>query len=133
MAETITTVRDSMGRCIFHGNLVERFYEIFLDSDPKIKPMFANTDMEKQKQLLDHGLSLAILYVSGHAMGKRGLQRLRESHSRNNLNVSPELYPFWKQSLIQAVTELDPEYTDDIGRAWDEVLQQAIDYIAEGY
>ena len=33
------------------------FYDELLASDPRIKPMFAQTNMAKQKDLLKHGLS----------------------------------------------------------------------------
>jgi hemoglobin-like flavoprotein len=133
MENSTDTVRNSMGRCLFCGDFIGKFYAIFFESHPDIKPMFVNTDMAKQKDLLEHGITLAILYASGHVMGQQGLERIRKSHSKTNLDVKPELYPFWEKSLIQAVSELDPEFNDEIKQAWDEVMDKAINYITDGY
>ena len=45
-------VVESYGRGCTHPEFFDRFYEIFLRSDPSIRPMFLHTSFSKQKALL---------------------------------------------------------------------------------
>lgn len=129
----IAAVRSSMGRAQRQGALFDRFYEIFLTSHVSIGPMFTNTDFAKQKELLRQGLNLTIMFADGNQIGQNGVDRIRRSHSRSNLNIQPSLYPHWKNSFMQAVRECDPDFNPALEQSWSEVLQLAIDHIAAGY
>lgn len=129
----VEDVKHSLGRAILNGDVIGRFYEIFLDSNAGIKPLFVNTDLSKQKKLLHQGLNLAIMYADGSMIGKTGINRIQKSHSRSAMNISPILYPYWKRSLIQAISEFDPKFTPKIKSEWDRTLQKAIDHICAGY
>jgi len=132
MNSYITIVKESYNRSI--GNdVIGRFYDIFLKSHPDIAPLFSKTDFDAQKTLLKHGVLLAIMFVEGISAGDPGIKRIRESHGKTGMNIPPELYPCWKTSFIQATSESDPEYSEQIRNAWDSVLQETIDYITEGY
>ncbi len=126
-------VSQSFGRCLIDGDLITRFYDIFLASHPDIGPRFTGTDFSKQKELLRHGINLAIGFSRGTATGRMGIERIRGSHQKSQLDVSPDLYPYWKKSFIQAVSEFDKEFTPQLKNQWEEALQLAIDFIAEGY
>jgi len=125
--------KKSFGRCLNHGDLIGRFYELLLAADPVIPQKFANTDMHKQKELLVHGINLALMFAEGNAIGKNGLSRLQESHNRHNLDIKPEFYHFWIESFIQAVSEIDPEYNDDIKTEWLAVATKTTEFLSEGY
>ena len=45
----VEDVKQSFARCMIHGDMVGRFYDIFLESSPGIKPLFAKTDFDSQK------------------------------------------------------------------------------------
>ena len=126
-------VKQSYARCMIKGDIVGRFYEIFLASHQDIKPRFANTDFDSQKQLLRQSVNLAMMFANDNEVGKKGINRIRQSHSKSGLNVPPDLYPYWKQSFIQAASEFDQEFSDELKRKWDAVLQKTIDFIIEGY
>jgi len=126
-------VKQSLARCMITGDVIGRFYDIFLESHPDIKPRFAHTDFDSQKHLLRQSVNLAIMFANGNAVGKRGIERIRKSHSKVNFNIPPDLYPYWKKSFIQAASELDLEFTDELKKQWDCVLQKTIDFVIEGY
>ena len=126
-------VKLSYARCMIKGDVVGRFYEIFLGSHPGIKPRFAHTDFDSQKHLLRQSVNLAIMFASDNQVGKKGIKRIRQSHIKSGLNIPANLYPYWKKSFIQAASELDLEFSDELNRQWDSVLQKTIDYIIEGY
>lgn len=128
----ITIVNESYNRSI--GNdVIGCFYDIFLKSHSDIAQLFSKTDFTAQKKLLKHSVLLAIMFVEGISDGNSGIKRIRESHGKSRMNIPPMLYPYWKASFIQAISESDPEYTEQIRDAWDSVLQETIDYIIEGY
>ena len=126
-------VKQSFARCMIKGDVIGRFYDIFLDSYPAIKPRFANTDFDSQKHLLRQGVNLAIMFASDNPVGKKGIERIRKSHSKLSLNIPPDFYPYWKKSFIQAASEFDPEFSNELEQQWDSVLQTTISYIIEGY
>lgn len=128
-------VQASFARSPVHPRFFDRFYEVFIASHPAIQPMFANTDMTKQHQLLRHGLMSALRFAQSekNLMAKVCIDRIRESHSRKQLAISPDLYPFWPDSLVKAVAECDPAFDAALEREWRDVLQPVIDYIKGGY
>lgn len=132
MNDVIETVRQSLGRVLINGQLLERFYQIFVRSHPSIAPMFANTDMAKQKELLKHGLLQGVLCVGGSPMGKHTLDKLQKSHGAAAMNVPVHLYPYWKRSLLRAVSETDKEFTPEIGKAWAAVAQRIVVHVSGG-
>ncbi len=132
MKNAIPIVKESYTRCI-PKDVIGRFYDIFLKSNQSIAPMFAKTDFTVQKDLLRHGIHLAIMFANGEYLGKSGIERIRKSHSKAGMNVNPNLYRYWKASFLQAISETDSEFSEQIRKAWDSVLQQTIDYIIEGY
>lgn len=126
-------VSESFGRCILKEDFLDRFYEIFINSDPAIKPMFANTDFNKQKELLRKGLSMAVLFFNDSVLATSTLNRIRETHNRHQLNINPRLYPFWVDSLMKTIAEFDERSTPETERAWRTILQKAVNHIMNGY
>lgn len=133
MKEAISKVRLSYGRAIAKRSFLMRFYELFINSDPVVARKLALTDMEKQQELLSQALNMVILFPQENKIAKNAIKRIRESHQRNALDIKPEYYRFWIESLITALAENDPEFNDDLEQAWRSVVQVAVDYIIEGY
>jgi hemoglobin-like flavoprotein len=126
-------VRKSYGRVVAKGKFVDRFYEIFINSTPEIRRMFVNTDFEKQNELLERSLSMALLFPQRNLIARQVIDRIRVSHSRDNMDIDPALYRFWLDSLIKTVAEKDLEFNPELEQQWRRVLQVTLDYIAEGY
>ncbi len=126
-------IRTSMGRAITHGDVFGRFYDIFLDSNPRIRPMFSDVDMEKQKALLRQGVNLALMFAEGRAIGRSAMDRLRNSHSKSNIGIEPSMYRYWLDSFMKALSELDPDFDANLEKQWRAALGKAINHIAGGY
>ena len=119
MADHYDDLQQSYGRCLRGKNFIERFYEIFLTSHPDIAPMFAGTEFQKQRMALRRGISAAISYTGGSTLTKRTIDQMADTHSRaGRTPVPPELYCYWVDSLVQAVSELDPEATPELIARW---------------
>ncbi len=130
--DDIKLVKSSFTRCM-GKDLIGRFYDIFLKSSPAIAPMFAKTDFSEQKKLLNHGIQLVIMYGEGDKFAEYGLGRIRDTHQKSKMDIPPNLYPFWKESFLQALAEADDEFEDSTREAWGRVLQKTLDFIIAGY
>ncbi len=135
--EIVPVVQQSFGRCLLNKtqprSFLDAFYEEFLASDPRIKPMFSKTDMERQKSLLRQGLVMLIMFGSGSPMAKTAVDQLALKHDHNHLNVDPGLYRLWKKSLLSCVKAYDPKYDDKINDKWSEILDLGINVMKEAY
>ena len=105
----------------------------FLQSNPEVKLKFVHTDLNKQIQILQHSINYVIMFARGEKIAQSAIGRIRKSHARSGMNITPALYAHWKESFLQALSEVDPEYDSKHIAAWSSVLQKAIDYIVSGY
>ena len=128
-AHSIT--QQSYARCLRSPDFFERFYEIMLASDPAIPPMFANTDFPRQRQLLKHGLGLLMSY--GNQRDDALLERLAARHSRAAIDVPPDLYSCFVDSLVAVVSERDPKFDGEIEEAWREIVEPGIKFMSGHY
>ena len=132
--EQIRKVKRSYSRCfIGEKNLIDRFYDIFLVSHPDIPEMFKYTDFNQQKLLLRQGINCMIMYAEGVFAGDFCLEEIKVSHNRKHYNINPSYYPYWKQSLLKALKEYDPEFNSELEALWSESLDKGINFMTEGY
>lgn len=131
--EGLAEVKQSYSRACLNPKFFDRFYEIFLASDSRIKPMFAKTDFKKQKEDLRTGLAMLLAHLEGKTAGTMTVNRIAQSHSKKNLNIDPNLYQFWIDSLVKAVRECDQKCTPDLERAWHKCLRSGVDFIVSQY
>lgn len=122
-------VVESYGRCCMQPAFFDRFYEIFLASDPAIRPMFVRTNFAKQKSLLREGVSMLLMHVEGKSVGTTCLNRLAETHGPRRLNVTPRLYEHWITSLVTTVKQFDRECTAEIEADWRKALHAGVHYL----
>lgn len=125
----ITDVIVSYGRCCVHSAFFDRFYEIFLGSDPAIRPMFVRTNFAKQKALLREGVSMLLMHPEGKPVGTACLDRIAEAHSPRRMNVTPQLYEFGITGLMKTVKEFDGEWTTDVEAEWRRALHAGVHYL----
>ncbi len=127
-------LQQSYGRCLREKNFIERFYEIFLDSHQEIRPMFAETDFQKQRMALRRGISAAIAHASGSSLSRSTMGQMAHAHSRKgHAPVRPDLYPCWLDSLVKAVEETDPEATPELIARWRKGMKVVIDDFVRHY
>ena len=119
-------------RCTSNPDFADEFYRTFIASSDEVKEKFKDTDFSKQGKLLLSSLSYMILAYDSkdiyHMIG-----HISQTHCRHALDIKPHLYQYWMDSLVETVSELDPKYTSNVGKAWRKVMQPGIDYILSGY
>lgn len=134
MPNTFEDLQQSYGRCLREKNFIERFYEIFLDSHPTIRPMFAQTDFQRQRMALRRGISAAISHAAGSSLSRFTTEQMAHAHSRRgHAPVPPELYPYWVDSLVQAVSETDPQANPQLIARWREGMAAVINTFVKHY
>ena len=113
---------------------MDRFYDIFLASSPKVKEKFAKTDFVRQKAALKASLNAMLLAAKDEKAGPpQYLPELAERHSSRELNIGAELYDYWLDSLLAAVKECDPESGPEVEGAWERVMMVGIGYLLSRY
>ena len=130
---TNDSVRQSFDRCEATGDFAERFYEAFLHAAPDVASLFAQTDFEKQRKLLRGTVYIMVTRTVDDPTARETLGKIGRSHSRSGLDIRPELYEVWLDSVCEAVQLLDPEATPDLDAAWREQLRPGIDLITALY
>lgn len=123
MADNYDDLQQSYGRCLRDKRFIERFYEIFLASHPDIPPMFANTDFQKQRLALRRGMSVAISHAAGSGIVERTTNHMADVHSRHGRCPVPAgLYPYWVESMMQAIGECDPQADEALIARWRQAM-----------
>ena len=134
MPADINQVKMSYGRCLMASNkekpFFDRFYELFLASDPAIKEKFAGTDFERQTEALQYGISMAIMYAERNDRNAENiLNNIRQSHGPTGRDIRPEHYGHWIECLLQTVKEYDQKCDTDTLENWRQLAQGTVDYL----
>lgn len=128
------TFEESLGRCNAKTGFLDRFYEIFLASSPKVKEKFAQTDFVRQRRALRASIDAMLLAATDGDKGPdKYLGELAERHSSRQLDIGAEMYDLWLDSLLSAVKEYDPKYSPEIHDAWEKIMMVGISYLLSRY
>lgn len=136
-ANEITVVNNSYGRCLSNKvdnkTFLDAFYDAFLESGPQVKPLFANTDFSKQKNLLKQGLSMMIMVGSDSEFAKSMIAKLATRHDHTHLNISPDLYRLWEQSLLSTIEKFDNEFNPELKKVWFKFITHTTEIMKKAY
>lgn len=114
-----------------HAGFSERFYQQLLSGDASIRQKFDGTDFNIQNEKLIHGVLAAISFGEGKETGKLAFKRLRESHGAAGLGVTMAMYRTWLHVFLQILAELDPEYTPELGAAWEALFDDVFEVLSD--
>ena len=131
--EAMQAAKASYERCCDQPEFFHSFYQNFFEACPDAKPMFARTDFDRQARVLRHAINLLLIFPNQPPAEPTLLSRLAERHSRRDLNVNPEWYPLFLSSLVHTVAAYDPEFSQDLNRAWHTALSQGMEYMRSRY
>jgi len=129
----IKEIRASYGRCISVPDFFDQFYNRFLSSNPAIGEKFSETDFTKQKELIKHGVNMMIGFYESNPIAVNVLNRIRDSHCKDKMDINPRYYQFWKDSLLATISVNDKKLDNNLRSAWEQVLSLGIDHISGGY
>ena len=127
-------LQQSFGRCLRDKHFIERFYERLLASDPAIPPMFAHTDMFRQRLALRRGISVAILHAAGSSLATRTVEQMADIHGKHGrAPVEPHFHACWLASLLAVIAETDPETSPALLHRWSEAMGKVIRTFSDRY
>lgn len=119
---------DSYERLMVAGqhDFFQTFYRHFVAASPEVAAAFANTDMEKQYDMLH----LSLMQMMSFASDRRAnsyLEQIATHHA--NLNIRANLYDLWRESLLNSVRELDSQYDAQVELAWRITLAPGLEFM----
>lgn len=125
----------SLKRCLAQPDFMLDFYGLFMARSDEIRERFAKTNFERQTRVLAE--SLWVMAVAAQAPKESpawgDLPRLANMHSRNQLDIRPELYDDWLACLLQAAGRHDPLFSPELEEAWRKTLAVGIAYMRSKY
>ncbi len=127
---TIHIAEESYRRCQSEP-FFRAFYDRFLASNEAIAPKFAKTDFTRQIKLLQH--SIGLLFIYAKRRNPSILERIAARHGRADVDVAPDLYPFFVESLVATVKEFDPHYGAEVDQAWRMAIAPGIEFMSGWY
>jgi hemoglobin-like flavoprotein len=133
ISTTHAAVIESYHRCDASGGFFDSFYEVFLAKLPEIPPRFANTDMQKQKQVVMASVLMVLRLRTGDPAACHFVMDLARSHNRRGHNIPPRLYPLWLDALCEAVQKHDPEVTPELESEWRKEMRPGIEMMIAAY
>ncbi len=132
--EMLRTFEESLARCTSDPAFLDRFYERFLASSPKVQEKFRNTDFVRQKRALKASFHLMLMAATdGEGGPERYLGDLAAIHSRSRMDVGAEFYDLWLDSLLATVREHDPDFGPSQEGAWEAVMMVGVSYLLSHY
>lgn len=98
--------------------------------------MFADTDFDRQKEIINESLNFVLIYAKdpNNVVAKKKLDKIGEIHSRHRVNVRPDMYKYWIDSLMQTIQEFEKDnYTMELEKNWRAALSPAIELLKSRY
>ena len=130
---TIEAFHDSLERCGNASEFLGDFYHHFMASSPAIAAKFADTNFKAQTRMLKTSFYMSMLASDQHSEARDYLDRIAKRHNHKDLNINPEYYDIWLDSMLIAVREHDPLFNESIEEVWRSVMQPAIAYMKSLY
>ena len=120
------------GKKIDGKSFLSHFYQQFIASSPEISEKFVNTDFNQQTEMLRKSISeLVHFYISKKVSSK--LYMIGQSHNKDNLNISPNMYDLWLTTLVSTVATYDDEFSPRVELAWHIILAPGIAFMKYSY
>ena len=123
------TAKASYERCCARPDFFICFYRNFFRHCPEVEPLFAQTDFERQRGLLRHAIGLLLIFPRQPKAEPTVLTRVADRHGRGDLDINPDLYPAFVESLMQTVAEHDPDFDETVAAAWRQSVAPGIAYM----
>lgn len=132
MSLDVTTLRDSF-TLIAERNpqITTRFYEIFFDKYPEVRPMFGRRSQREQEAMLTQALVAVLDHLEDGPFLGDTLRALGARHV--GYGVRDDMYAWVGDALLSAFAEvLGDEFTPRVRDAWTEAYGAIVGLCLEG-
>ena len=124
---------DSLTRCTREPRFLERFCALFFASSDEVLQKFSQTDVQKQRRVLQASLYMVMLAAADSPKSAVHLALLATLHSQAHLDIPPHLYDLWLDCLVQAVTECDHQWTPATETVWRSMMANGLAFMKARY
>lgn len=133
--EYVQAFRTSLKRCLETPDFLRTFYELFMGYSEEIREKFRSTDFTRQTRVLADSLYAMAVVAQGESESPTWaeMERLGRLHSREHLDIRPELYEVWLDCLVKAARQYDSAFTPEIEEAWRQTLREGIQHLRAMY
>ena len=83
--------------------------------------------------MLLNSLRLIAGATAGESAALRELKERAKTHDRYHLNISPELYEFWRHAIMATAAEYDEQWDEAVEKAWRSILDHVIKHMVKHY
>ena len=133
-SEKVKLVQASFHRCTTSKLFAQSFYKNLFYLNPDIENYFKETDWKQQEIALHAGVGHILSFLDKNdKAAKNNVERIAESHSKDNMNIHPHDYYYWIDALIMTAKECDHKWYDDLQYYWREVIFYPVSYIISRY
>ena len=102
---------------ILTNNIADTFYNHLFETSPELQPLFANTDMIKQRKMFMDMIRLIIYSIDNIEKVQKSIQEMGTRHV--NYGVNFDDYPKVINAFLWTLqSRLGEDYTEDVDRAW---------------
>ena len=127
--DKIAKVKRSYARCfIGKGGLLETFYELFANEQPRLYRIIALAPERSHHNLLRKGINAMLLYAEGNYAGQVAMEDMRKIFNRSRFIFGDGLYRTMKKCLLEALEKHDPSFDLELFKLWDEVIDMSISF-----
>ena len=104
----------------------KHFYDNFMNKSEEIKSAFQNTNMERQKLMLEDSL----LYMKGFSLRRQSSQALQDlAVLHRRLNIDTSYFDIWLEALVETIEQIDPECGENEVLAWRIILSPGVEFM----
>lgn len=132
MTSFVTTFDASFHRITAEDDLADqffaRFYERFTAADPRVREAFRDTDMAHQISMLRKSFFYMVNFFASTEPADY-LQRIAALHGPGRLDIEPELFDLWLETLVEVLRDIDPEFDTCVELAWRVVLAPGLTFM----
>jgi hemoglobin-like flavoprotein len=131
--DDVELVNDSLERCTPQADFFASFYVRFRDSSAEVAKKFEGTDIRRQTRALRDSFYLLLRAVGGDPEAWQALELRAMRHDRRHMDIPPEMYQLWLESLVITIRDFDRELDELTEAAWRRVMKKGIDFMIARY
>jgi hemoglobin-like flavoprotein len=120
-------LNESLQRCLENDRFLSIFYALFLESSDEIRGKFDKINLEHQINMMSQSLDAIISVSEANWESDKFLTQVAKNHKQ--LDIKPEYYDYWEESLLKAVSICDFEYDENTEEAWKHILKRGIEFM----
>ncbi len=131
--QAIQIAKASLERCM-HTSMIDHFYEMLLE-EQLVKHIFESRqhDIADIKKKVIATLVFLLANAAQPDTLRARLESVATLHSRSKANVHPLLYQHFLRCMIASIARFDPQYGEDVKKAWLHILPVPVRFLIEHY